>query len=204
MIVRNLETMSRKSKTERNTKETQITTEINLDGSGISNISTGIGFFDHMLDQLSKHSLIDLTIKAEADLHVDPHHCVEDVGITLGIALSKALGNKIGIKRFGYAYAPLDESLSRAVVDLSGRAGCFFRVQFTAEKIGNLDTQVFEEFFRGFCNSASVTLHLENLYGKNAHHQIESTFKAFALALRIAISVDECASDRIPSTKGTL
>lgn len=188
----------------RNTAETQVTVRINLDGSGVSRLHTGIGFFDHMLDQIARHGLFDLDIDAEGDLHIDAHHTVEDVGITFGQALRQAVGDKKGIRRFGHAYVPLDEALSRAVVDFSGRPGLMMDVQFTAGAIGSFDTQLVYEFFQGFVNHAGVTLHLDNLKGRNAHHQVESLFKAFARALRGAVELDARASGQVPSTKGSL
>lgn len=188
----------------RNTAETQVSVRINLDGTGVSRLHTGIGFFDHMLDQIARHGLIDLDIDAEGDLHIDAHHTVEDVGITLGQVLRQAMGDKKGIRRFGHAYVPLDEALSRAVVDFSGRPGLVMDVQFTAGTIGTFDTQLVHEFFQGFVNHAGVTLHLDILKGSNAHHQVESLFKAFARALRSAIEFDIRALGQVPSTKGSL
>ena len=188
----------------RDTAETQIAVRINLDGSGTSNLSTGIGFFDHMLDQIARHGLIDLDIQAKGDLHIDGHHTVEDVGITLGQAFARAVGDKKGIRRYGHAYVPLDEALSRVVVDFSGRPGLHIDVKFTAGSIGQLDTQLVYEFFQGFVNHAGVTLHIDNLKGINAHHQCETVFKAFARALRSALTRDPRAAGTIPSTKGSL
>lgn len=188
----------------RNTKETQIRVQLNLDGSGQSQLSTGIGFFDHMLDQIARHGLIDLMIDAKGDLHIDGHHTVEDVGITLGQAVAKALGDKAGLRRYGHAYVPLDEALSRVVVDLSGRPGLHMRVDFKAGSIGSFDTQLAYEFFQGFVNHALVTVHIDNLQGDNAHHQCETIFKAFARALRMAIEPDARMAGVIPSTKGAL
>lgn len=188
----------------RNTKETQIRVQLNLDGSGQAHLSTGIGFFDHMLDQIARHGLIDLAIEAQGDLHIDGHHTVEDVGITLGQAVAKALGDKAGLRRYGHAYVPLDEALSRVVVDLSGRPGLHMRVDFKAGSIGSFDTQLAYEFFQGFVNHALVTLHIDNLQGDNAHHQCETIFKAFARALRMAIEPDARMAGVIPSTKGAL
>ena len=188
----------------RNTAETKIRVKLNLDGSGQSRLTTGIGFFDHMLDQIARHGLIDLDIEAEGDLHIDGHHTVEDVGITLGQAFAKALGDKKGIRRFGHAYVPLDEALSRVVVDFSGRPGLVMDVAFTSGMIGELDTQLVYEFFQGFVNHAGVSLHIDNLKGRNAHHQVESIFKAFARALRMALERDHRAAGIIPSTKGSL
>lgn len=194
----------RKAEVVRNTAETRISVRVNLDGTGQSELATGIGFFDHMLDQLARHGLIDLSIKAEGDLHVDGHHTVEDVGIALGQAVAKAVGDKRGIRRYGHAYVPLDEALSRVVVDLSGRPGLVLDVPFTAGMIGGLDTQLVSEFFHGFVNHAAVTLHVDNLKGVNAHHQCETVFKAFGRALRMAFEHDPRAPGAIPSTKGTL
>ncbi len=188
----------------RNTAETQVSVRINLDGSGESRLHTGIGFFDHMLDQIARHGLIDLDIDAEGDLHIDGHHTVEDVGITLGQALRQAIGDKKGIRRYGHAYVPLDEALSRAVIDFSGRPGLVMDVQFKAGMVGSFDTQLVHEFFQGFVNHAQVTLHIDNLKGNNAHHQIESIFKAFARALRAAVEFDPRATGQVPSTKGSL
>ncbi|MCA3149132.1 MAG: imidazoleglycerol-phosphate dehydratase HisB [Burkholderiales bacterium] len=188
----------------RNTKETQIRVQLNLDGSGQAHLSTGIGFFDHMLDQIARHGLIDLAIEAQGDLHIDGHHTVEDVGITLGQAVAKALGDKAGLRRYGHAYVPLDEALSRVVVDLSGRPGLHMRVDFKAGSVGSFDTQLAYEFFQGFVNHALVTVHIDNLQGDNAHHQCETIFKAFARALRMAIEPDARMAGVIPSTKGAL
>ena len=189
---------------QRNTSETQIRVRINLDGSGKAQLSTGIGFFDHMLDQIARHGLIDLEIEAKGDLHIDGHHTVEDVGITLGQAFAKAVGDKKGIRRYGHAYVPLDEALSRVVIDFSGRPGLHMRVPFKAGMVGAFDTQLAFEFFQGFVNHAGVTLHIDNLHGENAHHQAETVFKAFDRALRMALERDERLGDVIPSTKGSL
>jgi imidazoleglycerol-phosphate dehydratase len=188
----------------RDTAETQIAVRINLDGSGTSNLSTGIGFFDHMLDQIARHGLIDLDIQAKGDLHIDGHHTVEDVGITLGQAFAKAVGDKRGLRRYGHAYVPLDEALSRVVIDFSGRPGLHMRVPFKSGMVGGFDTQLAFEFFQGFVNHAGVTLHIDNLHGENAHHQAETVFKAFARALRMALERDPRMGDTIPSTKGSL
>ena len=188
----------------RNTAETRIRVKVNLDGIGQSKLSTGIGFFDHMLDQISRHGLIDLEIHAEGDLHIDGHHTVEDVGITVGQAVLKALGDKKGIRRYGHAYVPLDEALSRVVMDLSGRPGLEMHVPFKSGMVGAFDTQLAHEFFQGFVNHAGVTLHIDNLKGENAHHQAETVFKAFARALRSAVEFDPRALGTIPSTKGSL
>jgi len=189
---------------QRNTSETQIGVRVNLDGTGVSVLSTGIGFFDHMLDQIARHGLIDLQIQAVGDLHIDGHHTVEDVGITLGQAFAKAVGDKKGIRRYGHAYVPLDEALSRVVIDFSGRPGLHMRVPFKSGMVGAFDTQLAYEFFQGFVNHAGVTLHIDNLHGENAHHQAETVFKAFARAVRMAIERDPRMGDVIPSTKGSL
>jgi imidazoleglycerol-phosphate dehydratase len=194
----------RVAQVQRNTSETQIGVRINLDGTGLSSLSTGIGFFDHMLDQIARHGLIDLHIEAKGDLHIDGHHTVEDVGITLGQAFAQAVGDKKGIRRYGHAYVPLDEALSRVVVDFSGRPGLHMRVPFKSGMIGAFDTQLTYEFFQGFVNHAGVTLHIDNLHGENAHHQAETVFKAFARALRMALERDPRMGDAIPSTKGSL
>ena len=188
----------------RQTAETKITVRVNLDGTGQSSLHTGIGFFDHMLDQIARHGLIDLDIDADGDLHIDGHHTVEDVGITLGQAVYKAVGDKKGIRRYGHAYVPLDEALSRVGIDFSGRPGLVMDVPFTSGMIGNFDSQLVHEFFQGFVNHALVTLHIDNLKGANAHHQAETVFKAFARALRAALEVDPRAVGSIPSTKGSL
>jgi imidazoleglycerol-phosphate dehydratase len=189
---------------ERNTKETRISVKLNLDGMGESRLSTGIGFFDHMLDQVARHGLIDLDITAQGDLHIDGHHTIEDVGITLGQAVAQAVGDKKGLRRYGHAYVPLDEALSRVVVDFSGRPGLEMHVPFTSGMIGTMDTQLVSEFFHGFVNHAAVTLHIDNLRGVNAHHQCETVFKAFGRALRMALEIDPRAVGVIPSTKGSL
>jgi imidazoleglycerol-phosphate dehydratase len=188
----------------RNTAETKITVKVNLDGTGVAKLHTGIGFFDHMLDQIARHGLIDLDIHADGDLHIDGHHTVEDVGIALGQAVHKAVGDKKGIRRYGHAYVPLDEALSRVVIDLSGRPGLIMNVPFKSGMIGAFDTQLAHEFFQGFVNHAFVTLHIDNLRGENAHHQAETVFKAFARALRGALELDPRAVGMIPSTKGSL
>ncbi|MCW8197751.1 imidazoleglycerol-phosphate dehydratase HisB [Verminephrobacter aporrectodeae subsp. tuberculatae] len=188
----------------RNTAETRISVRLNLDGTGQARLHTGIGFFDHMLEQLARHGLIDLEINCAGDLHIDGHHTVEDVGITLGQALARAVGDKRGIRRYGHAYVPLDEALSRVVVDFSGRPGLQLHVPFTAGRIGDFDTQLAGEFFQGFVNHAGVTLHIDNLRGVNAHHQCETVFKAFARALRAALERDPRSADAIASTKGCL
>jgi imidazoleglycerol-phosphate dehydratase len=194
----------RKAEVTRNTTETQIRVAIDLDGTGVAKLATGIGFFDHMLDQIARHGLIDLEIDAKGDLHIDGHHTVEDVGITLGQAVARAVGDKKGLRRYGHAYVPLDEALSRVVIDFSGRPGLHMRVDFKSGMIGALDTQLVYEFFQGFSNHAGVTLHIDNLHGDNAHHQCETIFKAFARALRMALEIDPRASGVIPSTKGSL
>lgn len=188
----------------RHTAETQITVRVNLDGTGAANLRTGIGFFDHMLDQIARHGLIDLDIHAVGDLHIDGHHTVEDVGITLGQAFSRAVGDKKGIRRYGHAYVPLDEALSRVVIDFSGRPGLHMHIPFTSGAIGGFDTQLTYEFFQGFVNHAGVTVHIDNLKGTNAHHQCETVFKAFARALRAALERDPRMAGVVPSTKGSL
>lgn len=188
----------------RNTLETRITVSLNLDGSGLSKLATGVPFLDHMLDQIARHGLIDLEIEAQGDLHIDAHHTVEDTGITLGQAFAQALGDKKGIRRYGHAYVPLDEALSRVVIDLSGRPGLEYHVDYTRARIGEFDVDLFLEFFRGFINHAGVTLHIDNLRGINAHHQAETIFKAFGRALRMAVEADARMGDVLPSTKGSL
>jgi imidazoleglycerol-phosphate dehydratase len=188
----------------RNTLETQITVSLNLDGTGVSKLATGVPFLDHMLDQIARHGLIDLDIQAKGDLHIDAHHTVEDTGITLGQAFAQALGDKKGIRRYGHAYVPLDEALSRVVIDLSGRPGLEYHVDYTRARIGEFDVDLFLEFFRGFINHAGVTLHIDNLRGINAHHQAETIFKAFGRALRMAVEADARMGDVLPSTKGAL
>ena len=188
----------------RNTAETRISVRINLDGTGQAKLHTGIGFFDHMLDQIARHGLIDLEVHADGDLHIDGHHTVEDVGITIGQAFARAVGDKKGIRRYGHAYVPLDEALSRVVIDLSGRPGLVLNIPFTSGMIGGFDTQLTHEFFQGFVNHAGVTLHIDNLRGVNAHHQCETVFKAFARALRAAVERDPRSAGTIPSTKGSL
>jgi len=197
-------TAERKAEVSRNTAETQIRVAINLDGTGAAQLATGIGFFDHMLDQIARHGLIDLLIDCKGDLHIDGHHTVEDVGITFGQAMAQAVGDKKGLRRYGHAYVPLDEALSRVVIDFSGRPGLHMRVDFKSGMIGALDTQLVYEFFQGFSNHAGVTLHIDNLHGDNAHHQCETIFKAFARALRMALEIDPRAAGVIPSTKGSL
>ncbi|HWH73329.1 MAG TPA: imidazoleglycerol-phosphate dehydratase HisB [Methylibium sp.] len=195
---------NRVAEVRRDTAETKIRVRVDLDGSGVAKLATGIGFFDHMLDQLARHGLIDLEVECQGDLHIDGHHTVEDVGITLGQAVAKAVGDKKGLRRYGHAYVPLDEALSRVVVDFSGRPGLHMRVPFKAGMIGALDTQLVYEFFQGFVNHAGVTLHIDNLFGDNAHHQCETVFKAFARALRMALERDPRMAGVIPSTKGSL
>ena len=194
----------RTAEVSRSTAETKITVRVNLDGTGVSRMHTGIGFFDHMLDQIARHGLIDLDIQADGDLHIDGHHTVEDVGIALGQAVFRAVGDKTGIRRYGHAYVPLDEALSRVVIDFSGRPGLVMNLPFKSGMIGSFDSQLAHEFFQGFVNHAFVTLHLDNLRGENAHHQAETVFKAFARALRMALEVDPRAPATIPSTKGSL
>jgi len=193
--------MSRNSSVERNTKETQIKINLNLDGTGISKLESGIGFLDHMLDQIARHGLIDLEVQAKGDLHIDAHHTVEDIGITLGQAFAKAVGDKKGITRYGHCYAPLDEALSRVVVDISGRPGLELNANFKRALIGEFDVDLIYEFFQGFVNHALITLHIDNLRGDNAHHQVETIFKAFARALRMALTIDPKQADQLPSTK---
>jgi imidazoleglycerol-phosphate dehydratase len=188
----------------RDTAETKITVKLNIDGTGLSRLDTGIGFFDHMLDQIARHGLIDLDIQAAGDLHIDGHHTVEDVGITFGQAVAKAVGDKKGLRRYGHSYVPLDEALSRVVVDFSGRPGLVMNVPFKSGMIGSFDAQLAHEFFQGFVNHAFVTLHIDNLRGENAHHQAETVFKAFARALRMALELDPRMAGVIPSTKGSL
>lgn len=188
----------------RNTLETQISVTLNLDGNGQSKFDTGVPFLEHMLDQIARHGLFDLEIVAKGDLHIDAHHTVEDIGITLGQAFAKAVGDKKGVRRYGHAYVPLDEALSRVVIDLSGRPGLVCEVDYTRAQIGSFDTELFGEFFRGFVNHAGVTLHIDNLRGENAHHQAETIFKAFGRALRMAVEMDERMAGMTPSTKGSL
>ena len=195
---------SRTAKIERKTAETTIEVEVNLDGQGRANLASGVPFLDHMLDQLARHALIDRTVNAKGDLHIDAHHTVEDIGITLGQAVREALGDKAGLVRYGHAYVPLDEALSRVVIDLSGRPGLEFHVPFTRAMIGSFDVDLTHEFFQGFVNHANITLHIDNLRGQNAHHQAETVFKAFARALRAAMAHDPRAAGAIPSTKGSL
>jgi imidazoleglycerol-phosphate dehydratase len=198
------ENADRKASVERNTKETQISVAVNLDGTGICNVSTGIGFLDHMLEQLSRHSLMDLNVKAVGDLHIDFHHTTEDTGIAIGEAVKEALGDRVGITRFGSALCPLDEALTRAVVDCSNRPYLIWKVGFSRPKLGDFDTELFREWFQAFAQAAGLTLHIENFYGENNHHIIESSYKALARAFRQAVTIDARAADSVPSTKGTL
>ena len=199
-----MKTQARSAEVTRDTAETKIKVRLNLDGTGVSKLATGIGFFDHMLDQIARHGLIDLEVRAEGDLHIDGHHTVEDVGIAIGQAVKQAVGDKAGITRYGHSYVPLDEALSRVVIDFSGRPGLVTDVRFTSGMIGQFDTQLLHEFFQGFVNHAFVTLHIDNLKGVNAHHQAETIFKAFGRALRMALTPDARAAGQIPSTKGSL
>ena len=194
----------RQAEISRRTLETQITVRLNLDGSGRSTLNTGVPFLDHMLDQVARHGMVDLDVAAKGDLHIDAHHTVEDIGITFGQAVLQALEDKKGLRRYGHAYVPLDEALSRVVVDLSGRPGLTFGVKFTRSMIGSFDVDLVREFFQGFVNHALVTLHIDNLRGENAHHQCETVFKAFGRALRMAVEPDARAAGAVPSTKGTL
>jgi imidazoleglycerol-phosphate dehydratase len=194
----------RQAEVTRNTRETQITVKLDLDGSGRSTLATGIPFLDHMLDQVARHGVFDLEVTAKGDLHIDAHHTVEDIGITLGQALAKAVGDKRGVRRYGHAYVPLDEALTRVVVDLSGRPGLDYVIEFSRARIGEFDVDLVHEFFQGFVNHAQVTLHVDNLKGTNAHHQAETAFKAFGRALRVAVEPDPRIGGAVPSTKGTL
>jgi imidazoleglycerol-phosphate dehydratase len=194
----------RTAEVKRDTLETQITVAINLDGVGKSDLNTGVGFLDHMIDQIARHGMMDLTIHAKGDLHIDAHHSVEDIGITLGQAFSQAIGDKKGIRRYGHAYVPLDEALSRVVLDISGRPGLEFTCEFTRAMIGDFDVDLFYEFFQGFINHANITLHIDNLKGHNSHHQAETIFKAFGRALRMAVEADDRMAGIMPSTKGSL
>ncbi len=196
--------MARTARVERNTLETRIAVDLNLDGTGQARFETGVPFLEHMLEQIARHGLIDLDIVADGDLHIDAHHTVEDIGITLGQAFARAFGDKKGIRRYGHAYVPLDEALSRVVLDLSGRPGLDFHVDFTRAMIGSFDVDLFHEFFQGFVNHALVTLHIDNLRGVNVHHQAETVFKAFGRALRMALEIDPRMGDAVPSTKGSL
>jgi len=194
----------REAQVKRNTLETQIEVRLNLDGVGKSKLATGVGFFDHMLDQIARHGMVDLEVQAKGDLHIDAHHTVEDVGITFGQAFNQAIGDKKGVRRYGHAYVPLDEALSRVVIDLSGRPGLEYSVDYARGLIGVFDVDLVHEFFQGFVNHASVSLHIDNLKGRNAHHQAETIFKAFGRALRMAVEIDARASGTLPSTKGSL
>ncbi len=194
----------RKAAVERLTNETEIRLEINLDGTGVYDIETGVGFLDHMLEQLSRHSLIDIKLRAKGDLHIDAHHTVEDVGIALGQAVSKALGERKGIARYGHAYLPMDETLVRAAIDLSNRPYLVWKVAFSRDKLGTLDTELFKEWFQAFAQAAGATLHVECLYGENNHHIVEASYKALARALRMAVEIDPRKADAVPSTKGVL
>ena len=194
----------RRASIERNTKETRIAVEVDLDGSGVASLASGIAFLDHMLDQIARHGLVDLSVSAKGDLEIDAHHTVEDIGITIGMAVAKALGDKSGIRRFGHAYVPLDEALSRAVIDFSGRPGLEFHADFTRARVGEFDVDLVHEFFQGFANHAACTIHLDNLRGDNSHHQCETLFKAFARAFRMAVEADPRAAGVVPSTKGAL
>ncbi|MEQ3697564.1 MAG: imidazoleglycerol-phosphate dehydratase HisB [Pseudomonadales bacterium] len=196
--------MQRSATVTRNTKETQIEVELNIDGTGQADLDTGVPFLDHMLDQIARHGLFDLRVKTVGDTYIDDHHSVEDTGITIGQALAEAVGDKVGITRFGHSYVPLDEALSRVVIDFSGRPGLFLNAEFTRGAIGRFDTQLVWEFFQGFVNHANVTLHIDNLKGQNAHHQVESIFKAFGKALRMALTADARQAGQLPSTKGAL
>ena len=199
-----MKSTARTAEIERNTKETQIRVRLSLDGTGVAKLATGIPFLEHMLDQVARHGMLDLEVTAKGDLHIDAHHTVEDIGITLGQAFAKAIGDKSGIRRFGHAYVPLDEALSRVVIDFSGRPGLTYDVKFTRALIGEFDADLVHEFFQGFVNHAQVTLHIDNLRGDNAHHQCETMFKAFARALRMAAEADPRAAGAVPSTKGLL
>ncbi len=194
----------RNAEVSRNTLETQISVSINLDGTGVSKLASGLGFLDHMMDQIARHGMMDISVEAKGDLHIDAHHTVEDIGITLGQAFTKALGDKKGLRRYGHAYVPLDEALSRVVLDISGRPGLEFGVEFTRARIGDFDVDLIHEFFQGFVNHALVTLHIDNLRGDNAHHQAETIFKAFGRALRVAVEIDPRMAGIMPSTKGSL
>ncbi len=194
----------RKASISRNTLETQITVDLNLDGDGKTSFDTGVPFLEHMMDQIGRHGMMDLTVSCKGDTHIDDHHSVEDIGISIGQAMTQAVGDKRGIRRYGHAYVPLDEALSRVVIDFSGRPGLVMNVDFTQKRIGTFDTELFYEFFQGFVNHAQVTLHIDCLRGHNAHHQIETVFKAFGRALRMALEADTRMGDQLPSTKGAL
>jgi imidazoleglycerol-phosphate dehydratase len=195
---------NRRAELSRNTKETQITVSVNLDGSGVSRLNTGLPFLEHMLEQVARHGLLDITLEAKGDLHIDAHHTVEDIGITLGQAIAKAAGDRKGIRRYGHAYVPLDEALSRVVIDFSGRPGLEYHVDFPRSRVGEFDVDLVHEFFQGFCNHSLTTMHVDCLRGKNAHHNAETIFKAFGRALRMALEIDPRAADVVPSTKGSL
>ena len=194
----------REAKVNRGTSETEVNVELNLDGTGKTDLSTGLPFLEHMLDQIGRHGMVDLKVKAKGDLHIDDHHTIEDIGISLGEAFNKAIGDKKGIRRYGQSYIPLDEALSRVVLDFSGRPGLFMNVDFVKEEVGGIDVNMFEHFFQSLSNHAFMTLHIENFYGENTHHQIETIFKAFGRALRMALEIDSKQADIIPSTKGAL
>ena len=194
----------RTSEIKRNTSETKINLKINLDGSGVTESDSGLPFLDHMIDQIGKHGLIDIDLKAEGDLHIDDHHTIEDIGICFGEALKEAIGEKRGIRRYGFSYIPLDEALSRVVLDFSGRPGLFLDVKYAKDTVGNIDVDLFEHFFQSICNHGFLTLHITNFSGDNTHHQVETIFKAFGKALRMAIEVDSKSGENIPSTKGSL
>ena len=194
----------RTSEIKRNTSETKINIKINLDGSGVTESDSGLPFLDHMIDQIGKHGLIDIDLKAEGDLHIDDHHTIEDIGICFGEALKEAIGEKRGIRRYGFSYIPLDEALSRVVLDFSGRPGLFLDVEYAKDTVGNIDVDLFEHFFQSICNHGFLTLHITNFSGDNTHHQVETIFKAFGKALRMAIEVDTKSGENIPSTKGSL
>ncbi len=195
---------ARKASISRNTLETQISVELNLDGTGETTFETGVPFLEHMMDQIGRHGMLDLTVRCKGDTHIDDHHTVEDIGISIGQAMAKAVGDKRGIRRYGHAYVPLDEALSRVVIDFSGRPGLVMNVEFTQKRVGQFDTELFFEFFQGFVNHAQVTLHIDCIRGHNAHHQIETVFKAFGRALRMAVEADGRMGDALPSTKGAL
>lgn len=195
---------ARRATIERNTAETRIRVAVNLDGTGVYDVKTGVGFLDHMLEQLSRHSLIDLTVLAEGDLHIDFHHTTEDTGIAIGMAVAKALGDRKGVQRYGHAYVPMDETLTRVALDLSNRAYLIWKVEFTRDKIGDMDTELFREWFQAFAQASGTTLHVETLYGLNNHHIVESCYKGLARALRAAVEIDPRKRDAVPSTKGTL
>lgn len=196
--------MARTASVERNTSETKVRVDINLDGTGAAKLNSGMPFLDHMLDQIARHGLIDLAVSCDGDTHIDDHHSAEDVGITVGKALAKAIGDRTGIQRYGHAYVPLDEALSRVVLDFSGRPGLHYDIPFTRAAVGGFDVDLFYEFFQGLVNHAWITLHIDNLKGMNSHHQIETVFKAFGRALRMAVTMDPRAADQMPSTKGVL